>query len=248
VRKEDAEVLFFAIPNGIHGKGSHNHNDKLSFILRLGGEEVLCDSGTCTYTRDPGTRNRFRGTAAHNTVIIDGQEQNTFEEDRLGLFSMGNESEVSPIDQVTGNQDLILRAYHTGYRRFGVTHTRTLRLRAKEKMTIIEDQLDGNGTHDFEINFQLAPRWKITLLENRGSEVRARVSGSRDLQIVFRSPDRAQAQSEDSSISMTYGALLRSQRLRIQGKSTLPVTLLTIISWRAKPRSTGDETSGGRLS
>src|SRR5205807_1327217 len=39
-RAEQAEVLFFAVPNGISGKGSHTHNDKLSFVLRLGGQEV----------------------------------------------------------------------------------------------------------------------------------------------------------------------------------------------------------------
>src|SRR5207245_2328124 len=68
VRAEEAEVLFFAIPNGIFGKGSHTHNDKLSFVLRLDGEEVLCDPGTGTYTRDPNLRNQLRATAAHNTV------------------------------------------------------------------------------------------------------------------------------------------------------------------------------------
>src|SRR6266478_1364264 len=71
-----AELLFFAIPNGIFGKGSHTHNDKLSFVLRVGGQEVVCDSGTGCYTRDIALRNRFRSTAAHNTLLIDGTEQN----------------------------------------------------------------------------------------------------------------------------------------------------------------------------
>src|SRR6266850_6287097 len=71
-----ADLLFLAIPNGIIGKGSHTHNDKLSFVLRVDDEEVLCDSGTGCYTRDVATRNRFRSTAAHNTLLIDGTEQN----------------------------------------------------------------------------------------------------------------------------------------------------------------------------
>ena len=76
LRHESAELLFLAIPNGIYGKGSHTHNDKLSFVLRVGGQEVFCDSGTGCYTRDLATRNRFRSTAAHNTLMIDGTEQN----------------------------------------------------------------------------------------------------------------------------------------------------------------------------
>ena len=32
------------------------------------GEETLIDPGTYTYVGDPAWRNRFRGTAAHNTI------------------------------------------------------------------------------------------------------------------------------------------------------------------------------------
>ena len=39
------------MPNGCRGKGSHTHNDKLSFILRVNGEELFGDSGTGVYTR-----------------------------------------------------------------------------------------------------------------------------------------------------------------------------------------------------
>src|SRR5207302_177785 len=80
------ELLFFAIPNGILGKGSHTHNDKLSFVLRVAGKEVLCDSGTGCYTRDITTRNHFRSTAAHNTLLIDDTEQNRIDQSPLGLF------------------------------------------------------------------------------------------------------------------------------------------------------------------
>src|SRR5260370_32028047 len=53
-----AELLFFAIPNGIFGKGSHTHNDNLSFVLRVGGQEVLSDSATVRYTKCIPFRNR----------------------------------------------------------------------------------------------------------------------------------------------------------------------------------------------
>jgi hypothetical protein len=228
-RTEHADILFFAIPNGIHGKGSHNHNDKLSFVLRLDGEEVLCDPGTCTYTRDPEIRNRFRATSAHNTVGIDGQEQNMIEGGRAGLFYLGTETEVSRIQYARENQDLILRASHTGYKRFGITHTRTIRLRATDNMAIVRDEIEGDGAHLFEINFQLAPGWTIMSVENLESHIRARVSGKRRLQISFRAPHRVCAQPEESMVSMTYGAFTPAGRLRIWGESTFPATLTTVV-------------------
>src|SRR5258706_9645974 len=94
-----AELLFFAIPNGIFGKGSHTHNDKLSFVLRVDGQEVLCDSGTGCYTREIATRNRFRSTAAHNTLMIDGTEQNRIDTGPLAAFILGNEASVSPMQE-----------------------------------------------------------------------------------------------------------------------------------------------------
>jgi hypothetical protein len=244
-RTEHAEILFFAVPNGISGKGSHTHNDKLSFVLRLDGEEVLCDSGTCTYTRDSKMRNRFRATSAHNTVVVDGQEQNTIDAGRTGLFYIGTEAEVSRIEQATENEDLLLRAHHSGYKRFGVMHSRAIRLFEKKNMAIVEDQLGGEGTHLFEVNFQLTPNWKITSVEEFDSEVRARISGTRELQIVFKGPNRVYGQQEESLISTTYGASSPTDRLRLWGKSTLPLTLTTIVSWTARSSGAGDTKGNG---
>src|SRR6266849_5161653 len=123
-----AELLFFAIPNGILGRGSHTHNDKLSFVLRVGGQEVVSDSGTAGYGRDVKTRNRFRSTAAHNTLMIDGTEQNRIDCSPRGLFILGNEAAVSQIQEGREARGCFLRASHTGDRSLGVTHTRTIRV------------------------------------------------------------------------------------------------------------------------
>src|SRR6266550_4338476 len=230
-KTEHAEVLFFAVPNGIFGKGSHTHNDKLSFVLRLDGEEVLCDSGTGCYTRDPEVRNRFRATAAHNSVLVDGEEQNTFDHGRAGLFWSGSEAEVGRIGQWRENGDLFLRASHSGYKRLGVMHTRTIRLPEGKPKAIVEDRLSGIGTHRFEINFQMAPGWKVSSLENLQSEIRARVSGPRELGIIFRGSGNVCGRQEASLVSMTYGGSTTSSRLRFWGESTFPTTLTTAFSW-----------------
>lgn len=56
-------------------RGGHSHADTLSIAVKRGGREVLIDPGTYTYVGDPEWRNRFRGTAAHNTVRIGGRDQ-----------------------------------------------------------------------------------------------------------------------------------------------------------------------------
>jgi hypothetical protein len=57
------------------GRGGHSHSDTLQIIVRRDEEELLIDPGTYTYVGDAEWRNRFRGSAAHNTVRIDGLDQ-----------------------------------------------------------------------------------------------------------------------------------------------------------------------------
>jgi len=230
-RSEEVEILFCAIPNGIFGKGSHTHNDKLSFVLRLDGDEVLCDSGTGTYTRDLELRNRLRATAAHNSVVVDGQEQNTIDNSKRGLFWIGNEAEVSGIEQWKENEDLLFRASHKGYQRLGVMHTRTIRLAGKKQMAIVDDQLEGTGEHRVEINFQLNSKWTPSSLTDQGSKIEAKISGPRDLQITFRGSEKVHAEREISRISMSYGALTPSSSLRFCGEVSLPAMLTTTFCW-----------------
>ncbi len=61
-------------PFGWAGAG-HSHSDTLSITVSLNGERVLLDPGTYTYMSDPEERNWFRGSAAHNSVRIDGLNQ-----------------------------------------------------------------------------------------------------------------------------------------------------------------------------
>ena len=64
--------------------GTHTHNDLLSFELSLDGEDILVDAGTYLYTSSKEDRNAFRATSKHNTVLVDGEEQNGM----LGSFAL----------------------------------------------------------------------------------------------------------------------------------------------------------------
>ena len=57
---------------------AHGHADALSVVLSIGGREFLVDPGTFAYNSDPAWRHYFRGTSAHNTVIVDGLDQSEY--------------------------------------------------------------------------------------------------------------------------------------------------------------------------
>jgi len=68
--QRDATV--FAFRSG--PPGNHEHSDRNSFVLTSGGERLIVDCGGASYRRTaPGWQMRL--TAAHNTVLIDGEGQ-----------------------------------------------------------------------------------------------------------------------------------------------------------------------------
>src|SRR5262249_27827770 len=66
------EKLYMAVrcaANGRRGIGNHSHNDVLSFELFAYDKSFIVDPGTYVYTPEPASRNLFRSTAYHNTVV-----------------------------------------------------------------------------------------------------------------------------------------------------------------------------------
>src|SRR4051812_17481360 len=60
---------------GLGAGAARGHADALSFTLSAGGLEFLVDAGTYAYHRQARWRRYFRGTAAHNTLRVDGLDQ-----------------------------------------------------------------------------------------------------------------------------------------------------------------------------
>jgi len=117
------------------GSGGHSHSDALSLTARLGDREILIDPGTFTYIADPTERNRFRGSAAHNTVRIDEHDQAI----PAGPFRW-NEKPVARVDQWTlgAEADYLDASCIYG----GFTHRRRV-LFLKPALVAILDRVDG---------------------------------------------------------------------------------------------------------
>ena len=229
-RRGDVEALLFAMPNGIHGKGSHTHNDKLSVVLRVEGKELFCESGTGCYTRDVALRNEFRSTKAHNTVVVKGQEQNTIPMGKGGVFSCGNEARVSPLVGETNNASWRLRTSHFGYQRMGVTHSRTLLLQDDSHLTI-EDEFTGAGECSIEAHYHLDPSWKVVGVEGSNGSVRCLLQGIKTVEVRFEGQEELTVESVPVKISRLYGVLLPAERICVRMGGTLPFLLRSIVRW-----------------
>ena len=151
---------YLLVTNGIvgtNGFGNHKHNDLLSFEYHHAGTPLVVDPGSYVYTSDADARNRFRGTAYHNTVMLDGVEQNDLRPDWLfRLFETSHAESVAFVGE-GGVVEYIGR--HHGYERLPepVTHERTFRLDKASGDLVIADRLVGRGRHDVRGHFHLAP-------------------------------------------------------------------------------------------
>ena len=54
---------------------AHGHSDALSLCLNYKNKEFLVDPGTYSYHTKEKWRNYFKGTSAHNTVMVDNLNQ-----------------------------------------------------------------------------------------------------------------------------------------------------------------------------
>jgi hypothetical protein len=102
----------------------------------------------------PDWRRYFKGTRAHNTVTVDGQDQDVQETG----FIWSRPYNSSPLNQKSGNGWVLLHGSHDGYKRLSnaVIHARTVFLENGSRF-LIRDSFKGAGYHDFELNFHLHP-------------------------------------------------------------------------------------------
>jgi len=163
---------FLIFDCGPLGDGGHGHYDLLNVEIAAGGRPLVMDPGRFTYDeREPNLRHWFKGTAAHNTVVVDGLDQTPYQhgEPRKGTIARGRlvERHGAPdLDIVDGE------ATSTCY---DAVHRRRVAFVADEYWAI-EDRLTAGQPHRYDLRFHLAPEaWDRVAVERRegGFAVRA---------------------------------------------------------------------------
>jgi hypothetical protein len=142
IENGDMHLVADAGPFG-YGRAGHSHSDTLSFVLRRGEEDLLIDAGTYTYVGSAQWRKWFGGSAAHNTVRIDGIDQATPE----GPFRWMDKPDVQKIAWSAGDDCDFLAAV-CRYR--GFEHLRRIQY-VKPSLIVVVDEITGPpGEHLIE--------------------------------------------------------------------------------------------------
>jgi hypothetical protein len=144
---------------GYQANAAHGHADALAFTLSVGGKEFLIDPGTYTYHTQSPWRRYFRGTAAHNTVRVDGMDQSQ----SGGSFAWLRKADVRCTLWRPSDERDVFEGWHDGYLRLAdpVIHRRRITLEKAARRVVIEDILQMAGEHSIELFFHCSERCQV---------------------------------------------------------------------------------------
>ena len=134
---------------------AHAHADTLSFELSLHGQRVLVNSGVSQYGTDA-ERLRQRGTAAHNTVVVDGQDSSEV----WGGFRTARRARVRRRSLRGPPPPLTIEAAHDGYRRLPGRSEHLRRWQLDARTLQIEDHIAG-PFRTAQAFFHLHPQFEV---------------------------------------------------------------------------------------
>lgn len=236
-----AAALHAVIDCGPHGvmNFGHAHADALSLVASAGGRPLLVDSGTYSY---PGPeRNAFRGAAAHNVVLVDGQGSS---EPAAGAFQWARVAHGRALAWEAGEDFAWFEGTHDGFAALAdpVAYRRAV-LFLPGMGWVVRDRIEAVGEHVVRAHWHLAPGVAparsagepdtpgtlVAVAEGRPALVVAAFGGGRELALA----------AEPAWYSPRYGARVATTRLvaeaRLVGSQDIVTYLLVPAALRSTP-------------
>jgi hypothetical protein len=150
-------ALFDCGPFGYHRDGTHGHADALSVEVYAHGQSWLVDPGVYSTHLGWQWRRFFRGTAAHNTVLVDEQDQSRLLDGRRvyrpAHTTLHSWKSNATFDYVAGA--------HNGYAALAapITHYRQLFFVKGDYWVVVDDLLGppSHALHTFDLLWHFAP-------------------------------------------------------------------------------------------
>lgn len=221
VQHQKATLFFDMGEIGLNYLPGHAHADTLSFELSLDKSRIFVNSGISSY-EDNEERLWQRGTAAHNTLRINGENSSEV----WRSFRVGRRAQVKKFSAQARENEFFMSAQHNGYQhRNGILHERFLSL--NHQQLEIKDTITGRTLKPvlLEIFFHLHPQLHVE--QNTATEL-----------TVYdhkKCIGRLQSTQTFTMIPSFYypefGKKISNHTVLIQYKGILPCTISTKFSW-----------------
>jgi hypothetical protein len=217
------------IDGGPHGyqNAGHAHADALSLTFSFRGQPLFIDPGTGSYTSDPDLRERFRSTALHNTITIDGRPSSVSN----GPFHWSHMANCRVDCWQTTDAFDFFDGVHDGYH--PLAHRRCV-LSLHGDLLIVADIIEGSGRHTVAAHWHVDPAWSVVAqgsqatFSSRGQRVSLAVADG-DIEVF--TADRIAGLGWHSP---AYGRVEPATTLRVVRQGSLPMSILTVIDLSAR--------------
>ncbi len=235
MQHDDCHLALDAGDVGQDGAGGHAHNDTLSFTLSALGRTFLIDPGSYTYTASRAERNRFRSTAYHNTLQVNGEEINPLPAEP---FLLPGVARVTLHHWIVQPAFDLFDASHDGYGRLqpGVIHRRQVWFDKQHSLWVLHDRLQDASPGepgseaaevDMALHFHFAPLF--VRLDRRRNAVFTDESDGPNLALLPLGPFPLEASLDAGWISPRYGVRREAPVAQFTGHARLPVDLVLLL-------------------
>jgi hypothetical protein len=216
------QLVIDAGPQGAHTAG-HGHADALSVTVNDRSRALLVDSGTFEYVGGGSERNRFRGTTAHNTLVVDGQDQ----AEPKGPFAWTRLPKVNAEGWINGQTFDLFMGSHDGYRRLAdpVVHRRWV-FSLKSRFWLVRDLALGTGNHQLDLFWHFAPG-----LSRQGNDANffREASGQVGLRMLAAEDSGWSVEVNEQPWSPVYGRKEPHEVLHFGTRADLPAEFATLL-------------------
>jgi hypothetical protein len=217
------QVVVDAGPQGALA-GGHGHADALSLTLHADERELLGDPGTYEYVSAGTERDQFRGTAAHNTLQLDGRNQS----EPNGPFAWKSLTRAKAENWISGQTFDLFVGSHEGYSLPDdpAIHRRWVFFR-KPKFWLVRDLMLGTGNHQLDLRWHLNPE-----LSSSNTVEGQFISSGKSGGLSLFSPERQTWSHtvERGPWSLAYGMKEPATEVRFTTVTTLPAEFATLLA------------------
>jgi hypothetical protein len=205
----------------------HAHSDALAMEVSAAGCPVLVDPGTFTYTASPADRDRFRHSASHNTVTVDGQSASV----PSGPFSWAIRTGARHEQWWAGSTMDWFVGSHSGFQRLPdpVTHRRSV-LFVHQGYWIVVDSILAAGEHESVAHWHTAIGSEISAVSPAAARIFSPCAEGRTELFLGAVGDVNSLEWDEDWVSPSYGSRTLAPRARIVSRGRGRRDIITVLA------------------